>query len=349
MIGPVTRRLSIRRGVLPLLVAGGAATGCWAGTAAASAHQAGTVPHAKTTPKCSSYKTITTGYNISAAYAPPWIIQKDGYARDYCLKIVDTPVEGGAVLLAQVESGHLDMGLLTPAGIVQAVEAGVKLKIIAPGVGPGDQPICTANNSGITNINQLGGKSVGTTLLGSSVDIAFRVVLASHNVDTSTINFVQIPSASVIPEVLNGTVAASACPEPAEAQNASQLRILDKDPLAQAWGSRTPSAYMYTTAAYAAKHKATIKAYQKAYLAFATAVSKNENVFSDGIAKFAKIPRSIARTELNPLLLTTYGYPTYVRNQLQGLKAWGAIQSLLPAATMKALFVPLPRTSTTGK
>src|SRR5579862_9608962 len=201
MISQFQRR-PLRRAVVASAVLAAAAAGA-SGLLASST--------AKAASKCSTVQTLRTGYNISAGYLPPIIAQANGYLVKYCLQVQEQPIAGAAVLLAQVESGNADMALLNPAGIIQAVEAGIQLRIIAPDDGAGDMPECTAANSGITSITQLTGKAVATTLLRSSTDVAFRVRLARAgvNINSNNVHFVQVPNASIIPEVINGTVQAA--------------------------------------------------------------------------------------------------------------------------------------------
>jgi len=296
------------------------------------------------TSQCSSVPTIRTGEAPALAYAPPQLAQSTGFMLKYCLQLQESPVSGASVLLAEIEAGQADIGLLNPAGIIQAVESGIQLKIIAPNTGPGDFAVCVAANSPITSLKQLQGKTVATSLLGSNTDIAFRVRLfrAGVNVNAGNVNFVQILTASLIPDIVNGVVDAGQCNEPGLTENLSNLRIIDQDPMEEVFGKDTPVTYAITTAAFAAAHPRTVRAYQEAYLGMANAVAKNPRIFRAAAVSFDGTPGNVAATMRLPVLPTTYAIPQLL-TQVITLQHYGVIKQPISPAALKALFVPLPK------
>jgi NitT/TauT family transport system substrate-binding protein len=300
--------------------------------------------NAKSTSNCSSVTTIRTGEAPALAYAPPQLAQSQGYMLKYCLQLQETPVSGASVLLAEIESGQADVGLLNPAGIIQAVEAGIALKVIAPNTGPGDFAICTAKGSSITSLKQLQGKTVATSLLGSNTDIAFRVKLSRAGVDinNNNVKFVQILTSSLIPDIVNGVVDAGQCNEPGLTENLSGLKIIDQDPMEEVFGKNTPVTYAITTAAFAQAHPDVVKAYQHAYLAMAKAVSKNPRLFRAAAVSFDGTPANIAQTMRLPALPTTYAIKQLL-TQVVTLEHYGAIKTPISTSVLKGLFISLPK------
>lgn len=300
---------------------------------------------AKTT-KCAGVATIRTGEAPALAYAPPQLAQSQGFMLKYCLALQESPVSGASVLLAEMEAGQADIGLLNPAGIIQAVESGIQLKIIAPNTGPGDFAICVAKDSPITSLSQLSGKTVATSLLGSNTDIAFRVRLARAgvNVNNNNVKFVQILTSSLVPDIANGVVDAGQCNEPGLTENLSSLRIIDQDPMEEVFGKDTPVTYAITTAAFAAAHPHIVAEYQEAYLGMAAAVAKNQNLFRAAAVNFDGTPANIASTMRLPALPLTYAFPQLL-TQVVTLEHYHAIKQPISKAALQALFVPLPKTS----
>ncbi|HVW17400.1 MAG TPA: ABC transporter substrate-binding protein [Solirubrobacteraceae bacterium] len=298
--------------------------------------------------KCKSYQTLRTGKNIAAAYNPPQITAATGFLKQECVKLQEQDVAGAAVLLAQVEAGRADMALLNPAGIVQAVESGIKLKIIAPNTGPGDFAICVSKNSSITSDpktwKQFEGKSVVTTLLGSNTDIAFRVKLARAGVDLDKVKFVQILQASLAQSIINQTVAGGQCNEPNIVLNADKFRVIDQNPMAEVYGKDSPVTYAITTESFYNSHKPLITAYQKAYLRTAKLVARNPTTYRRLAHYFMQLPTDVTNKMRLAAMPTTYAYDQLVK-QLKSLQQFGAIKALVPDKQLKALFVPLPTSS----
>jgi len=297
------------------------------------------------TPKpkqCSTVAVIRTGEAPALAYAPPQLAQSQGYMLQHCLQLQESPVSGASVLLAEIEAGQADIGLLNPAGIIQAVESGIQLKIIAPNTGPGDFAVCVGKNSPITSLSQLAGKTVATSLLDSNTDIAFRVRLKKAGVDLTTVKFVQILTSSLIPDIVNGVVDAGQCNEPGLTENLSGMRIIDQDPMDEVFGKDTPVTYAITTAAFAAAHPHIVQAYQAAYLEMADAVAKNQTIFRAAAVNFDGTPAAIADKMRLPALPTTYAFPQLLK-QVVTLENFHAIKQPISTAALQALFVPLPK------
>jgi ABC-type nitrate/sulfonate/bicarbonate transport system substrate-binding protein len=293
---------------------------------------------------CATVNTIRTGEAPALAYAPPQLAQTQGYMLKYCLQLQESPVSGASVLLAELEAGQADVGLLNPAGIIQAVESGIQLKVIAPNTGPGDFAVCVSKSSPITKLSQLAGKTVATSLLGSNTDIAFRVRLARAgvNINSGNVKFVQILTASLIPDIVNGVVDAGQCNEPGLTENLSGLRIIDQDPMEEVFGKSTPVTYAITTASFAAAHPTIVRDYQKAYLAMAAAVAKNPRIFRGAAVSFDGTPANVAQKMRLPALPTTYAF-SQLWTQVLTLQHYGAIKQPISQSTLKALFVPLPK------
>src|SRR5262249_28032190 len=148
---------------------------------------------------CTAYQTLRTGRNPATAYAPPQIAASTGFLKQECVKLEEQDVAGAAVLVAQMQAGRADMALLNPARIIQAVQSGIQLKIIAPNTGPGDFSFCVGKDSSIRSLKDFEGKSISTTLLGSNTDIAVRVLLARAGVNLNSVKFVQLLAASNVP------------------------------------------------------------------------------------------------------------------------------------------------------
>jgi len=292
--------------------------------------------------KCEKMDTLVTGASPALAYAPPQIAETEGILAKYCIKLKTESIAGAAALLAQVQSGRAQLGLLNPAGIVQAVQSGIKLRIIAPNTEPGDFALVAAKkNDQINELKDFEGKTLATSLLGANTDIAIRVILEKAGV--KNVKFVQVTSANIPQAIINGQVDGGQGNEPSLTQFKDQYKVIHENPMVEAFGQGSPVTYAYVTEKFYNENKDLVTRYQKAYLEVAKMIQADETPFRKAAVDFAKLPKNVADTMRLPTLGTDYRFEALM-TQINALAKYKSLKQAPSEEEMRALFVPLPGT-----
>ncbi len=146
--------------------------------------------------------------------------QKLGYFAEQGLDATLTPATNGEVLLNALGAGDLDFTLAIPGTAMQARDrAGQKVVLVlqnevAHAKGPDQGAVLVRNDSGITSMSQLGGKTIGYLSIGNQYSATVHDVLSKHGVDPKTVREVEIPLGQMQGALEKHTVDAVAALEP---------------------------------------------------------------------------------------------------------------------------------------
>ena len=185
---------------------------------------------------------------------------KDGSFEEAGLTVTTADAAGGAAIIPGVTSGDFQVGFSNVYSILAAQEAGLDVRIIAPGNYVGDEDFSGLLSIEFDSTEELEGTTIAVNTLGNLVETTVRETLDKAGVDPESVEFIEIPFPEMVGALEAGTVDAIAPVEPfvglAEAAEANLLAnpFSDSQPdmLVGAW---------FTTGEFADTNPATVDAF----------------------------------------------------------------------------------------
>ena len=263
-----------------------AASGSASVKPAASAGAIPTIPAGKTV-------DITTATGVpSAVFTPVWIAIDKDYFKQYGLNVKLEQIEG--VTQAQaIIAGQVPIGNVGGTEVLDSRVGGADLIGILQGT---DSPVFEIHAPAATkNIDDLKGKTIAITRVGSSTDLATRVILQNHGLTAD--KDVKLLAANNMPGILaaleTGQVQAGTMSPPTTAKaNAAGF-----PKLASALDEHVPlqQGLLVTTKHYADQHPEVVYAYLKAYYDGLRDFFNNPQLAVTTIAKYTKSDQKTAQ------------------------------------------------------
>lgn len=138
---------------------------------------------------------IRIAHNSNAAVLPARVAQEQGFFEDHGLKVKFTTVENISTL-PPAAGKSFDIIQVPPTSLIAANSQGIDLDAIATAtVDVKDNPtssIITLKSSGISDLKDLEGKSVGALTESGTLHIATRFALDKAGVDPDSLKMVQM-------------------------------------------------------------------------------------------------------------------------------------------------------------
>ncbi|HEV8019635.1 MAG TPA: ABC transporter substrate-binding protein [Candidatus Lustribacter sp.] len=197
---------------------------------------------------------------------PVLYAQKAGLFRRAGLDVTLQITSSGAVATQAVLAGAMDIGKSNVAPLISAYARGLPFVIVAPSIEykpdwPLTGAIMVTPASPLRSALDLPGKTVACTALGDIAYLGIRAIIDNHGGDSSTVKWVELPTATVPAALDQGRIDAGLVTEPAmsESVKAGKLRQL-ADMLGEGGYARPilESAY-YTTHAFADQNREALK------------------------------------------------------------------------------------------
>lgn len=209
-----------------------------------------------------SLVTINMGVNPFSGLAATWLGQVKGIFRHYGINVVFNDNSSLSVIIAEVQSGQVQIGYSSMAVLINAINAGVNIECVAP-VENVQEPIrnypqgaiVVAANSPITSLQQLAGKTIALPLLQGIDYLIAKDVITSAGANFSTVSPTVLPFSDMTAAVQSGEVAAAEeiSPYIEEGLKAGQIKILDD--VSGVNAGETGQCY-FASDAYVSSHKA---------------------------------------------------------------------------------------------
>jgi NitT/TauT family transport system substrate-binding protein len=201
-----------------------------------------------------SLTTINLGEVPFFANIPLALGEKVGIFAHYGLQVNLQPASNVNVIIANLHSGHQQLGFVTTPLLLKADEAGQNVKCVAPmGIANNVNPaypqnaVMVAKNSSITSLSQLAGKTVGMNQLAGSNELYLQAGVANAGGNFSSIKLATVPFADMASALKSGTIQAGFEVQPfiTSGEQAGDQRLLaDLDSLTSPW---TTECYAATT------------------------------------------------------------------------------------------------------
>jgi NitT/TauT family transport system substrate-binding protein len=142
--------------------------------------------------------------------------EKVGIFAHYGLNVVLQPSSNVNVTIANLHSGHQQLGFVTTPLLLKADQAGQDSKCVAPlGIANNVDPsypqnaVMVAKNSNITSLSQLAGKSVGLNQLAGSNELYLQAGIQQAGGDFSSVHLATVPFADMPAALKSGTIQAA--------------------------------------------------------------------------------------------------------------------------------------------
>ncbi|HWL01523.1 MAG TPA: ABC transporter substrate-binding protein [Microbacteriaceae bacterium] len=150
---------------------------------------------------------------------------------DFGLAIEVVPIESAAIAVTSVVSGDVQTGITSYFGVIEAINQGLDLVVIAEGwqSSPGVGTLEALPSSGITSLADLEGKTVNVNSLTSAWMVKTRYSMVKEGLDPDAVNWVALPHGEVAAALEQGTIDASGTvgASQAAAKGMGSVTILD--------------------------------------------------------------------------------------------------------------------------
>jgi NitT/TauT family transport system substrate-binding protein len=269
-----------------------------------------------------SITTLNIGEVPFYANIPLALGEQVGIFAHYGLKVVLQPASNVNVIIANLHSGHQQLGFVTTPLLITADAAGQNVKCVAPlGVANDVNPaypenaVMVAKNSTITSLAQLAGKTVGMNQLAGSNQLYLEAGVAQAGGDFSQVKLATVPFADIPAALKSGTIQAGFEVPPfitSGEQAGDQKLLADLDSLTSPWTTQcyaATSSYISSNTALMtrfAEAQSQAILYAAAHPADALALIGQVSGLSATAAKADVPPKIVYTDDLQPSSLIKY-------------------------------------------
>jgi NitT/TauT family transport system substrate-binding protein len=282
----------------------------------------------------SSLTTINIGEVPFYANIPLALGEKVGIFAHYGLQVNLQPASNVNVIIANLHSGHQQLGFVTTPLLLKADEAGQSVKCVAPlGIANNvntaypQNAVMVAKNSGITSLAQLAGKTVGMNQLAGSNELYLEAGVAQAGGNFSSIKLATVPFADMAAALKSGTIQAGFEVQPfitSGEQAGDQQLLADLDSLTSPWTTQcyaATSSYLSANTALMtrfAQAESQAILYAAAHPADALAEIATVSGLSAAAAKADVPPKIVYTNDLAPSSIIQYANFMKKYNALSG-------------------------------
>ncbi|MFJ8025716.1 ABC transporter substrate-binding protein [Streptomyces sp. NPDC096311] len=270
-------------------------------------------------------KTLNIVVPAHAAAAPLYIALEKGYLKEEGLDVKISPLSSLASAFPALATGKSDVLFASISSGAVAVANGQKFKLIAESsVGsPGSVGVVT-NDPKIKRGADLVGKKIASPTRGGVCDLATNSVLSKQGVDTSKIQWVELPVQSSGAALERGDVDAVCAVEPAITQLKQEIGadlVVDSQ---TGEFDKMPDGGYFVTEDFAKRNPQTIAAFRRALARGVADAKADKKALRKTIADYSGMPTKVVNAMTLPAYVTGAD-PAQVQRVLDMLKDAGAL------------------------
>jgi NitT/TauT family transport system substrate-binding protein len=291
---------------LSLVACGGDPTATPGSTTRTIAPSVADTPIAGTTVPASGLATVRLGYIPLINYAPIFVAIERGYMAQEGIDLNLTQVQAGTDSVVQLAAGNFDVAAGgAAAGLFNAVDRGVKFKIVAPmhsESAPVISPlvISAKKKDQFKSVADLRGKKIGTNAPGGVSEFFLSQALAKGGLtlDDVVVSPVSVPD---MPALLDsGSLDAAILTEPlvTQSEDNGTIAVLSGD-----YVNGFTSTYVYMGEAFLTAKPALAKGFIKAYLRACRDLQGaylDDPAIASIIEKYTHVPAAIVARSAHP-------------------------------------------------
>jgi NitT/TauT family transport system substrate-binding protein len=226
-----------------------------------------------------------------------------GFFRDAGLDVVVQSSANGSAMISAVMSGAVDVGYANLFSQAQAHLRGLPIKLLFPAsMYDGSHPatvLAVALDSTIHSVRDLVGKTVAVNGIGTLIQYAPVIELDRMGLSGESVHFVEMPSSSAYPAIINHKIDAVELSEPFVSASAGQVRILA--PGLDGIARRFVSGGFFSSAAWVGAHPAEVVKLQSVFARTAKWANTHHRESAAILAKYAKLdPDAVLRMTRTP-------------------------------------------------
>lgn len=137
---------------------------------------------------------VTILYTASLPFVAVYVAEDQGFFDNHGINADLELVQNGSVTVSGVVSGSAQVGLPTPTVVMQAIDNGLDLKVIAAtNIFPDTSAagVVVGVDTGINTPEQLNGRKVGVPGIGGLLDVVMRKWVDENGGDSKSLNIVE--------------------------------------------------------------------------------------------------------------------------------------------------------------
>jgi len=245
----------------------------------------------------------------------PLIVAADEFSEQYGLTIEFVPADNSGVAITQVVSGDVASANASYFGVIDAINQGLPLVVVAEGWAstPETGFLMARAGSGIETLADLGGKTVNVISLTSSHAIKLRDSMLAEGLDPDAVDWVELPYSEVAAAFDQGTIDASSAVGPtlAAVRGAGATVVFDYG--AGAYEGMAESGWISSTD-FITKNPNTVAAFQCAIFAAQGALHEDRSLYEEYFQSFLGAPEAAAKADIMVDFQTTNRIDALNRN-----------------------------------
>ena len=253
--------------------------------------------------------SITVGVVPVVDVAPLYLGISQGFFEEEGLEVEPVVAQGGAAIIPAVVAGDQEIGFSNVVSLMLAQTQDLPVTIISQGIQATDDPendtaaIAVKGDSDIQEPADLEGKTIAINTLNNISQLTVTAALDSEGVDTSTINFVEVPLPDMVGQLEAGQIDAAGLVEPfvTTGRNAGQ-RMIIYDRVATE-PEMTIATY-FTSNSYLESNPDVVEAFVRAMNRSLEYATENPDEARQAIADYTQIPPDVLAEVVLPLWQT---------------------------------------------
>ncbi len=257
-------------------------------------------------------KPIRVVHPPGADLWPYFVAKKEGFFEKRGLNVELTTMAVSSNVPAALASGSADIGVLTVATLLPAIENGIDLVTIAGGTIANPQfpsSLMTKIDSPIKEPKDIEGRKVGIPGIGAFLQVMFNEWLATKGIDPKKVVFVEVPFTQMQDVLQAGTVDAVIPIEPFITRiSTAKVGEIKFGYIKELTANKTYRILVSSmTRDYANKNAATIKSVREALEEAVAFQAKNPDKSKEAVGEFLKMPpQALAAVKLptSPVTVT---------------------------------------------
>jgi ABC-type nitrate/sulfonate/bicarbonate transport system substrate-binding protein len=243
--------------------------------------------------------TLKVGTGKIEPQAEAYYALDSGIFSRFGLNVDVETLTNAGITSSAVASGDLAIGATTCLNIAQARQHNLPFVGVVPGAvqyqHQSNGGLVVAPNSAIATAKDLNGKSIAIETLNGLAELTIKAMVDQAGGDSTTLQFIEMPSASMTDAVLTGRLAGAYLQDPAFTANAGRIRTLGNPN--DAVGGPYVSIVWFTTTDWLAKNKATARKFANAIYASGQWAMSNPQLAAASLDKHLgiKVPAATQR------------------------------------------------------
>ncbi len=242
---------------------------------------------------------IIIGYTSVKDCVALFTAKEQGYFQQHGLNVELRPVQNSATEATAIVANALTLGCNTPPVLLQAMSKGIGLIAIAGGSvsTPTDKnaALLARPDAGIVKPEDLAGKKVGVSGIGSTNYVILNAWLMSNHVDFKRVSYFEVPFSTMYDVLKRGTVDAVASVAPILTRSLDDKSGVPVVYLLSTMPTETPLVIYISSTEWANKNPAAVNAFRGAIAQGASFALAHSDLADQYVSKYLNQPVAVVK------------------------------------------------------